>query len=399
MAKLYDVLKWDDTSKDANQIVAYRHEAEDFNTHTQLIVQGSQEAIFMKDGMYLDLFASGRHTLSTSNIPLLSKLINLPTGGETPFTCKVYFVNKVHFQDLLWGTESPIQMEDPVEGVNIHVRAHGTFGASISDSRRFLEKVVGTRGIYYREELQNYLISLIKQRIPDILGRAMIDRQIGILGIASHYNELSDASLAEVKAYFADFGIEVERLSFNSINVPDSDIAAINEQKILVKRRIMEAKANAESMDIESGALARKRAREGYTYQQERGMDVLEQAAQNEGTAGTLMGAGMGLGMGFGVGGALKEGMSQVAGDSLGSMNQPSASICPDCGNPITPGAKFCPNCGKPLGHKCPKCGADIQPGAKFCPECGQPLAKKCPNCGHDVGQAKFCPDCGSKID
>lgn len=407
--KIYDIVKWDDTSTDANKIVAYRHEAENFNTHTQLIVQGSQEAIFMKDGMYLDVFESGRHTLKTQNIPLLGKLINIPTGGETPFTCKVYFVNKVHLQDLKWGTANPIQMEDPMEGVNVHVRAFGEFGAYINDTRRLLEKVVGTQGVYTKTELQEYLTGLIKQKVTDLLGKTITQRKIGILEVSAHYNELSDAMADQIRDFFGEFGIAIERFSFISINVPDSDIEAINKAKIEARQRVMEARAAAQSMDIESEALARKRAREGYSYQQERGMDVMEKAAQNEGASGTLMGAGMGLGMGFGMGGAFQQGMGGIASNTLGSMNnnpqggnpqQGGASgVCPDCGNPVQPGAKFCPNCGKQLGNKCPKCGADVPAGSKFCPSCGQSLSKKCPNCGHDVGDAKFCPDCGTKIE
>ena len=45
---------------------------------TQLIVQDSQSAIFYRDGKALDLFNAGRHTLTTENIPLLTKLISLP---------------------------------------------------------------------------------------------------------------------------------------------------------------------------------------------------------------------------------------------------------------------------------------------------------------------------------
>ena len=53
-------------------------------------------------------------------------------------------------------------------------------------------------------------------------------------------------------------------------------------------------------MVIESQGIAQKRTIEGYTYQQERGFDVAEKIAQNEG-AGNFSSAGIGLGMMAGI--------------------------------------------------------------------------------------------------
>lgn len=64
-------------------------------------------------------------------------------------------------------------------------------------------------------------------------------------------------------------------------------------------------------------ALADRAARkiQGYTYQQERSLDVMQTAAGNEGSAGGVLGAGMGLGMGVGLGGAFGGAMSTIATD------------------------------------------------------------------------------------
>ena len=79
----------------SNDVLVWKHPEEDFNTHSNLIVHESQEAILFKNGQALDLFGPGRHILSTENIPLLRRIINIPTNGETPFHCEVYFINKV----------------------------------------------------------------------------------------------------------------------------------------------------------------------------------------------------------------------------------------------------------------------------------------------------------------
>jgi membrane protease subunit (stomatin/prohibitin family) len=78
----------------------------------QLIVRESQAAIFFRDGRALDTFGPGRHTLSTLNIPLLTKALSLPTGFVSPFRAEVYFVNLKTFADQKWGTTEPILFRD-----------------------------------------------------------------------------------------------------------------------------------------------------------------------------------------------------------------------------------------------------------------------------------------------
>ena len=67
---LIDVVKWDGS---ADELV-WKFPNSELSTMTQLIVNESQAAILFKDGKRMDVFAAGRHTLSTNNIPVLNKL-------------------------------------------------------------------------------------------------------------------------------------------------------------------------------------------------------------------------------------------------------------------------------------------------------------------------------------
>lgn len=89
-----------------NSTLIYKHPAEDFNTLSQLIVHESQEAVFFSDGQALDSFKAGRYTLETKNIPLISKIRNLVSGGVSPFHVEVYFINLATMMDIAWGTPS-----------------------------------------------------------------------------------------------------------------------------------------------------------------------------------------------------------------------------------------------------------------------------------------------------
>src|SRR5437764_14602049 len=80
----------------------------EFRTGSQLVVRESQTAVFFRDGKALDVFGPGRHTLSTQNIPLLGRLLNLPFGGNSPFKAEVYFVSMNDHIDQKWGTSEPV---------------------------------------------------------------------------------------------------------------------------------------------------------------------------------------------------------------------------------------------------------------------------------------------------
>jgi membrane protease subunit (stomatin/prohibitin family) len=342
------------------------------------------------------------------------------TGGESAFHSTVYFVNTTYMNELSWGTQAPVVVVDPEEDVNVHVRAYGLFGVHIEQldtsraelqARKFLQKVVGTRADYTREELVAFMRAKILEYVPNLLANQIIREQISVLKISAYLSEFSKTIYDALIEHFDTFGLTLDNFSFHNINVPDEDLRAINEAKIQRKKNQIEAEGTAAKMDIESAARARMREREGYSYQQEQSFGVMKAAAENEGMASNFMGAGMGLGMGFGVGGAFGANMSNIAQNSIAGTDVSAQQkapgpagqkVCPHCGASCAAEAKFCLNCGEKFGSAeqvCPECGAALTPGAKFCPNCGHRLNLTCPNCGTSLAPGtKFCPECGTKV-
>lgn len=426
-----DTIKWEPESDREAAIIVHKHIYEDFPNGSYLIVGASQMAVFtnnMSAEGSLDATGAGQAQVATFIGPCKIKLetgdsrfapfrsiAHTLTGGESAFHSTVYFINTTYMNELSWGTHAPVVVEDPEEGINVHVRAFGLFGVHIDqtdsanaviNARRFLQKIVGTRADYTRDELVNFMRAKILEYVPDLLAKSMVDQQIGILKINTRLSDFSQIIKEKLLEHFAEFGLSLDNFSFSNINAPDEDLAAINEMKIQKKRDRLEAEGSAAKMDIESAARARMREREGYTYQQEQSFQVMQSAAANEGTAATLMGAGMGLGMGVGVGGAVGTGMNAIAQNTIGSMQAAptetqQTTVCSACQTPNPASAKFCINCGQKLVSEehCPECGSVVVKGAKFCPNCGKKLSQVCANCGKElVSGAKFCLECGNPV-
>ena len=139
---ILDRIKYDGP-QNGSQWLIHKCPSEEFVLGSQLIVNQGQEALFFRGGEALDLFGPGTHTLSTGNLPILNKLVNLPFGGKTPFTAEIYYINKTAGLDLKWGTSTPVPIEDPKYGLILNIGARGQYGVSVRDARLFVGRIIG----------------------------------------------------------------------------------------------------------------------------------------------------------------------------------------------------------------------------------------------------------------
>ena len=398
--KIQDVIMWDDREPSSNDIVVYKHEIEDFNKNSKLIVHENQIAVFFQNGQSLHAFGSGKHNLDTaSNLPFLRKLMSIPTGGVTQYHCEVFFVNKVHMPNLGWGTPNPIQFRVDVFGrlVRTKLTAMGSFETFIEDeegAKRVLELLNGTRARYTKSDIEDVLKGKIIEKITSTLGQHVTESGADIFNLASSYSDISRRVEAEMVPYFKEFGFNLTKFNVEAIEIPERDLEDIKD---------------IEKEEFELIAQKRKYENLGENFFREQSIETMKIAAANEGMAGTFMGAGMGLGMGAGMGTAFGVGMTGVAQNAFSaqqpqqqSQPQPAQQVqgitCAGCGATLPAGTKFCSSCGKAMGNVCASCGASIPAGAKFCPECGAVQAKVCPQCGKAIAGERFCPECGTKI-
>lgn len=350
-----DVIEWRDMG--GNEIVHRWPAAGPGNIRlgAQLTVRESQAAIFFRDGKALDTFHAGRHTLTTMNLPLLQRIINIPFGGETPFQAEVYFVNLRTLTELKWGTRSPVLFRDK-ELAMVQLRAFGLYTCRIAEPQLFVNKVVGTESRYDEASIEAWMRNFIVARFTDTLGEVLES----ILDLAAMYDEVGVAVRERCREDFDKYGIELIDLLVEAITPPEE------VQKMIDERTSMEA----------VGDMGR--------FTQYRTAQAIGDMAQQPGAGGGGMQIGAGLGAGMGMGAAMAEAMKQARSDSAPETPAAAAGAaaatvqCPKCQADAPAGSKFCPNCGgaMPAGDAhCTECGAEVPDGAKFCG-----------NCGHKVG-------------
>ncbi len=383
MSAIIDVIKYEGD----NSTFIWKHPREDFNNMTQLIVHESQEAVFYMNGQAMDLFGPGRYTLETQNIPVIGKALNMTTGGESPFHCEVYFINKTEQMAVKWGTDSKVQYMEPTYGFPISIGACGDMSLRAEDSRRLLTRLVGTEKELSQDSLVKYFRGFLMTKIKTYLALAMKTEQINIFEIDERLMVFSEAVRKLLVPDFAEYGISLEKFFVTNVLKPDGDkqyeafkelhfrkYADIAEAKLRQQTDIIGAETEAQKVIIDSKAQAVKRAQEGYTYHQERGFDVAEKAAANEGV-GEFTNMGIGLGAMVGVGGTVGNMVGGAVSESLGGIsNTAQNNFCDSCGARLGTGALFCEECGAPTAtaEVCSGCGFRFERIGKFCPKCGK---------------------------
>ena len=364
---------------------------EKFNMLSQLIVDEFYEAILFANGQALDLFKAGRYTLTTQNIPMITKFYENLVDGS-PFPCKVYFINKVNQLELKWGTQGGITLNDPIYDIFLHVGCCGTMTVRIEDSRKFLLKFVGNKDSFTNNDLLHNLRGIISANVKNFISKIMIIGKVSFFDMNAHIYDVGNLVSKVLEEIFEGYGIAIEQFNIESIDVPREDYDAITKAKSLNTSRQIQ----------------------GFTWKEEQMYQILDDAAKNQGQAGTMMGAGMGLGMGVGMGAPMGQMFGNVAQTAFNNQGQPqqmntqrpqthnsynggenmnvnqffspqgqgqpqqmqqqqqASKFCPTCGKRVAVDAMFCSSCGTKLGaNNCPGCGAPLDPNAMFCSSCG----------------------------
>ncbi len=360
-AVFIEVLEWfDDTGQELVHRIPERGSG-DIKYGAQLTVRESQAAVFFYQGRAIEAFGPGRHTLVTGNIPVLTRLVSLPWGFTSPLRAEVYFVNLKVFTNLKWGTRDPVAFKDSELGL-IRLRTFGAFNVQVVQPLLFVNRMVGTQGIFTTAEIGDYLNQVIVSRFNDYMGETVDS----ILNLPAKYDELSVNLARRLQDDFGQFGLALTGIYINAITPPPEVQQAIDDRSRLGlfddMNRLLQMKA----------AMA------------------MEKAAQSTGGAGEGVGLGMGLMM-----------------PAMFLAQRPAGPVCPGCQHPVSPDARFCAACGQQLlvFGVCAHCQEKLPPGARFCPGCGRaaqekPQPRTCHKCrAQNLPDSIHCNQCGEKLD
>ncbi len=358
-----EVIEYDSNDKN---IILYKYPMESkqqIKKGAQLIVNPSQVAIFVYEGEIADIYTSGKYTLDTDTMPLLTSLENFKYFGDSPFKTDIYFINTSQYLNQKWGTSKPITMRDHDFGI-VRVRSYGSYSFTISDPSEFLTSVLGAGSTVTLDSISTQLKSIIVSTFSDIL----VTSKVPAIDLPMKYDEFNSQITQSLAPKFEKLALNITGFIIENISLPKEVEETIDKRS---------------SMGI-LGDLN--------TYTQYQMADSIKDLAQNEGgIAGLGASLSVGAQMGKSIGNAFSQPQTQQ------TVSKPMIS-CSKCNAQVEKDSKFCPNCGNSLINVCISCEKPIDANAKFCPNCGaNQSSKKTCSCGNELNENdKFCTKCGT---
>jgi membrane protease subunit (stomatin/prohibitin family) len=245
----------------------------DFRMGSQVIVGESQATVFVRGGQALDVLRTGRHTLSTANLPILAGLIGLATSGRTPFTADLYFVNLKDMPQVGWGTSTPIVMETPGKGLGVVLLiTHGVIDIGVDDPMLFIKQYAVGRARLTMADIKDRVQAMLLGEIAQLIGAS------GAQSVPDANKLLADlegAMLTKLNEKFAAMGLRIKAFESNPFTAKDVPLDELR---------------NYVSLDV---------------WERVQRLNIAQAAAENPGLGGALAGAGVGLGVGQSIGAAL----------------------------------------------------------------------------------------------
>jgi excisionase family DNA binding protein len=270
MARIFDVIEYPSEMKD--EIVHRFPETGigDFRIGSQVIVRESQAAVFFRDGVALDVFRAGRHTITTANIPLLINLIGKLFNDRTPFTAEVFFVSLREFANEKWGTPQPIIVRNPGMGLGVALlQGFGTYSFQVRDPQQFVTQLVGAQGAYRTTDIEERLKTVLLSKLQDVLGETTSARSVvDLIGLTE---EVGAAVRAKAQDDFEAIGTQLKTFYIGNLKPSSKSAQELRDMGML----------------------------DMATYTQLQAADAMRDAAQNP-SGGAGLTAGIGAGMGIG---------------------------------------------------------------------------------------------------
>ena len=362
-----NVVSWDSQGPDD---IIYAYDQDDLRTLTSVTVPEHAVALFIRDGQLTGVLEPGRHVITSTNIPWLTKIDQLAMGyKETPFKVSIVYISQKMFNGR-WGIRGMIKAAQGYE-VPVTMMANGDYQFRISDIPVFFTQILGGLKSYTTGDLNGFMKSFINEQVTQQLSTQYY------MEVLNNLEQASTTTRVLVEQYFAQRGIELLSLKIAEVRTTDEDQKKIFEY-------LQFSSANGEAF---------------------RRYEVMESMADaiGESSGGAAMGAGMML---------FPQMFQQLQQQPQQTQVQQRPQVlCPYCGGPNDNPYRFCNNCGKPSPQVQPM-GSTPQmqtsqmhqpfPQPTPQPSGDAPRFKNCPYCGQDISglpkTPRFCPYCSEQL-
>lgn len=346
----YLVWKWRPAGQDVNSTT--RENAIRYGS--SLRVKAGESAVFLykQQGQGLDIIEGPYDdTIRTANFPVLSSLVGMAFGGESPFQAEVYFINTSGIINIKFAIPFFDVFDPRFLDYAVPMAVRGSINFRVADAKKFVyaHRLIDFSLQRFKEQVRDAVIRRVKSAVVN----APADHGIPVLQIERKIEAINDIVLPRLKEDFEDFAVTLSRLDISSIEVDKESAGYLELRDVTAVQQIStihaQTAANIRNMNdmqrinaenvAETARIQREEAQRAQRLQTEtqfigahaldRQADVMQTAAQNLGSGGGWGGGSGSSGIdpaqfmtGMAVGGALGNQMAGMVNNMGATMNQ-----------------------------------------------------------------------------
>ena len=345
--KDYLVWKWRPVGQDINS----SHKENAIRYGSTLHVKDGEMAVFVykqNDGTQQDYITGPYNdTIKTANFPVLTRIVGLAFGGESPFPAEVYFFNlqgnnQVRFAVPYFPVADP---RFPDFTVPVAVRGQITF--NLTDVPSFIKqnRLVEFSLAQFLEQIKGMVVKFAKNCVANYPS----DNGISVLQIERKILDISDMMQMRLATQLAeDFGVNLKRLDISAIEIDQESEdyqefvhVTKEQQKIIAEQAGRRAAIETDIYEQQGHLAAESQYIQAHAINQQ--TEVLKAAANNLGEMGQMNldgGVGgmnpAGMMMGMAMGGAMGGQMANMM-TGMGQMQQQAMQAQQPTPPPIPP--------------------------------------------------------------
>lgn len=346
----YLVWKWRPAGQDVNSTT--RENAIRYGSSLRVKAGESAVFVYKQQGQGLDIIEGPYDdTIRTANFPVLSSLVGMAFGGESPFQAEVYFINTSGIINIKFAIPFFDVFDPRFLDYAVPMAVRGSINFRVADAKKFVyaHRLIDFSLQRFKEQVRDAVIRRVKSAVVN----APADHGIPVLQIERKIETINDIVLPRLKEDFEDFAVTLSRLDISSIEVDKEsagylelrDVTAVQQTSTIhaqtaanIRNMNDMQRINAENV-AETARIQREEAQRAQRLQTEtqfigahaldRQADVMQTAAQNLGSGGGWGGGSGSSGIdpaqfmtGMAVGGALGNQMAGMVNNMGQTMNQ-----------------------------------------------------------------------------
>ena len=346
----YLVWKWRPAGQEVNSTT--RENAIRYGSSLRVKAGESAVFVYKQQGQGLDIIEGPYDdTIRTANFPVLSSLVGMAFGGESPFQAEVYYINTSGIINIKFAIPFFDVFDPRFLDYAVPMAVRGSINFRVADAKKFVyaHRLIDFSLQRFKEQVRDAVIRRVKSAVVN----APADHGIPVLQIERKIEAINDIVLPRLKEDFEDFAVTLSRLDISSIEVDKEsagylelrDVTAVQQTSTIhaqtaanIRNMNDMQRINAENV-AETVRIQREEAQRAQRLQTEtqflgahaldRQADVMQTAAQNLGSGGGWGGGSGSSGIdpaqfmtGMAVGGALGNQMAGMVNNMGQTMNQ-----------------------------------------------------------------------------